>query len=44
VVNHGQVDGVHGKDSASHEPTKEATAVPVLKNPASSDASQPPKV
>ncbi|XP_062170810.1 acyl-CoA-binding domain-containing protein 6-like isoform X2 [Alnus glutinosa] len=44
VVNHGQVDGVHGKDSASHEPTKEAAAVPVLKNPASSDASQPPKV
>lgn len=44
AVNHGQVDGVHGKESISHEPTKEAAAVPVLKNPASSDASQPPKV
>ena len=44
MINHGQVDGVHGKEPTSHEPTKEAAAVPVVKNPASSDASQPPKV
>lgn len=43
AIDHRLVDGVHGKESTVHEPKTEA-AIPVLKNPVSSDTFQPPKV
>lgn len=43
AIDHRLVDGVHGKEPTVHESKTEA-AIPVLKNPVSSDTSQPPKV
>lgn len=43
AIDHRLVDGVHGKEPTVHESKTEA-ATPVLKNPVSSDTSQPPKV
>lgn len=43
AIDHRQVDGIHG-ESTANEPKTEAAAALVSTNPASSEASQLPKV